>query len=115
MKWKRVSLTLQVVVDVHAGAGDRHADRRCAGGFRGFGLVDLGIRVSEAATEIRCELEGEIARSSITSAIRFGVHGWADLTGLKFVAQRIGLLGLFYHGQIVVAIISPSDIKFKST
>ena len=36
------SLTLEVVIDVHAGAGDRHAGRRCAGGSRGSGLGDLG-------------------------------------------------------------------------
>ena len=60
------SLTLEVVIDVHAGAGDRHAGRRCAGGSRGSGLGDLGTRVSEEAPEIRGELEREI---------RFGPRG----------------------------------------
>ena len=60
------SLTLEVVIDVHAGAGDRHAGRRCAGGCRGSGLGDLGTRVSEEAPEIRGELEREI---------RFGPRG----------------------------------------
>ena len=66
MKREQVSLTLEVVIDVHAGAGDRHAGRRCAGGSRGSGLGDLGTRVSEEAPEIRGELEREI---------RFGPRG----------------------------------------
>lgn len=99
VKWKRVSLTLQVVVNVHAGAGDRHADRRCAGGFRGSALVDLGIRVPEAAMEIRCELEKEIPCSGITSAI-FGVLrvGWSH--GPEHVAQLIGLVPNWFTGPV---------------
>ena len=76
MKREQVSLTLEVVIDVHAGAGDRHAGRRCAGGSRGSGLGDLGTRVSEEAPEIRGELEIEIPSSYINNS--FSSTGWAE-------------------------------------
>ena len=76
MKREQVSLTLEVVIDVHAGAGDRHAGRRCAGGSRGSGLGDLGTRVSEEAPEIRGGLEREIPSFSILrQIIHFGPRG----------------------------------------
>jgi len=80
------SLTLEVVIDVHAGAGDRHAGRRCAGGSRGSGLGDLGttglgfrrrlLKFAASSTE-----KFLVLASIIRFRLRGGPVSWAEARG----------------------------------
>ena len=87
------SLTLEVVIDVHAGAGDRHAGRRCAGGSRGSGLGDSGTTGLGFRRRLR--------KFAASSKERFVlVHGVGRSPG----PEACALLGPFCHGRIVAVL-----------